>query len=292
MPGSLIEIKIQSLGPALGARVTGIDVTRAITDGAFELLRRAFDEHSVLVLPTQPLDDEAQMVISERFGPVEQAVKANLTGGTPFARQSNIDPERGELISLDDRRMLHQKQNFIWHLDSSYRLIPSLCSLLSAREVPPVGGDTEFASTRAAFESLSDVRKNELRGLFVIHDIVARRRTMGFEFTAEHAREMPPVRHPLVQMNAATGRESLLIGAHADRIDGWPEDESRVLLDELLATAAREENVYRHEWADHDLVIWDNRSALHRATHYDATRYRRLMQRTTVQNVKAAGTLA
>ncbi|MGI9424870.1 MAG: TauD/TfdA dioxygenase family protein, partial [Hyphomicrobiaceae bacterium] len=147
---------------------------------------------------------------------------------------------------------------------------------------PDEGGATEFASTRSVYEALPESLQRELEGVEVEHDLVYSRRIVGFEFTEEEAAEMPPARHPLVQTNPVTGRKSLLIGAHAKCIVGWPEDRSRARLDDLMARATRPENCYRHEWATNDIVIWDNRSALHRATPFDTTKYRRLMQRTTI----------
>ena len=114
----------------------------------------------------------------------------------------------------------------------------------------------------------------------VEHDLIYSRRLAGFEFTAEEEASMPSARHRLVQTCAATGRKSVMIGAHAKEIVGWPADKSRALLGELLARATQPEHTYRHEWRSGDVVVWDNRAALHRATLYDGSKYRRLMQRT------------
>jgi alpha-ketoglutarate-dependent 2,4-dichlorophenoxyacetate dioxygenase len=170
----------------------------------------------------------------------------------------------------------------LWHSDSSFKKIPSRCSVLTAREIPAEGGATEFASTRAAYESLDDARRREIADLFVEHDLVYSRRIVGFAFTPEEAATMPAFRHRLVQDCAMTGRKAVLIGAHAKEIVGWPWARSRALLDDLLERATRPENTYRHNWRTGDVVVWDNRAAVHRATPYDGARYRRLMQRTTI----------
>lgn len=277
-----MSISVTPLSPGFGARVTGVRLADGIDDATFAEIRAAFDAYSVLIFPDQPLTDEQQVAFSSRFGPLESSVGVNPGRGTHFARQSNVDIKTGEMIPPDDRRMFYQKANMLWHADSTFKQTPSLCSLLSAREVPDEGGATEFASTRAAYDSLPESTKAEIADAIVEHSFVYSRGIVGFEFTPEEAAHYPPARHRLVVTNAASGRKGLMIGVHAVRILDWPEDKSRALLDDLLARATRPENTLRHEWAEGDLVIWDNHNAVHRATPYDAVKYRRLMQRTTV----------
>jgi len=134
---------------------------------------------------------------------------------------------------------------------------------------------------------LSKSEQADLEELYVEHDIIYSRQIVGFTFTAKEREEMPPVRHRLVQVNPVTGRKSLLIGAHAKCIAGWPFEQGRALLDKLIDMAIRSDNTFSHHWKSGDLVIWDNRSAIHRATPYDTVKYRRLMQRTTVSMAAA-----
>jgi alpha-ketoglutarate-dependent 2,4-dichlorophenoxyacetate dioxygenase len=265
-----------------GAKLTDVGPLAQIDDATFAEVRTAFDVHSVVVLPGQPLDDQEQTDFSARFGPLEKTVVANPARGTVFARQSNLDMKTGEVIPADDRRMEYQKGNMLWHADSTFKPTPALCSLLSAREVPPVGGATEFASTRTLYDRLSDVERTVVEDLVVEHSVVFSRSTVGFTFSEEEAAKMPWARHKLVRVNPATGASSLLIGAHASHIVGWPVEKGRALLSDFLARATEDDFILRHEWREGDLVIWDNRSSLHRATPYDAERYRRLMQRITV----------
>lgn len=277
-----MTIRVEPINPSFGARLTNLGPVTDLSDAAFAELLGLFQEYSVLVLPDQPLDDEQQIAFSERFGPLERTISSNPAGGTAFARQSNVDIKTGETIPPDDRRMMYQKANMLWHADSTFKAVQSLCSILSAREVPQEGGATEFASTRSVFEGLTDAEQNELADLQVEHDIIYSRQLVGFEFTDQQRAEMPPVRHPLVQVNPATGRKSLLIGAHAKCIVGWPFEKGRALLDKLDSLATEASNTFAHHWQTGDVVIWDNRSAIHRATPYDTVKYRRLMQRTTV----------
>lgn len=281
-----MAITATPLTERFGAEISGVDLN-ALSADAFAEIRAAFETHGVLVLRGQPMDDDQQVAFSERFGPLETTVSVNPAVGTPFARQSNIDMASGEIMDPDDKRIFYQKGNMLWHADSTFKTTPSLCSVLTAREAPPVGGDTEFASTRAAFEALDDDTRTRLQGCVVEHDFAWSRARSGFIFSDAQRAETPPARHPMVQTNPVTGRKSLMIGAHAKRIIGWPEDESRAMLDDLLARTTAAEGVYVHKWRTGDAVVWDNRATLHRATPFDVGKHRRLMQRTTVSNPDA-----
>jgi alpha-ketoglutarate-dependent 2,4-dichlorophenoxyacetate dioxygenase len=276
-------IRTTPLAAGFAARIDGVDITRPLDDATWAEVRAAFDEHSVLLFRGQPLDDAAQIAFSQRFGPLEVTRSMNPAAGTPFARQSNLDIKTGEVIPAEDRRMIYQLANMLWHTDSSFKTVPSLCSLLSARIIPPEGGATEFASARCAYPWLPDALKRRAEGLVVVHDFAWSRDQVrpGF-FTAKERAEYPPVRHPLVRTNPVNGRRSLFLGAHASHIEGMPVEEGRALLKTLLDHVTQPQFCYRHEWSEEDLVIWDNRCVLHRATPYDTTRFKRLMQRTTV----------
>ncbi len=265
-----MTIVVTRLTPAFAARIDGADITRPVDDSTWAEIRAAFDEHSVLLFRGQPLDDETQIAFSRRFGSLEVTRSMNPTAGTPFARQSNLDIKTGDVIPPDDRRMVYQLANMLWHSDSSFKPVPSLCSLLSARIVPPEGGATEFASTRCAYPSLPDGLKRRVKQV-----------RPGF-FTEKERAEYPPVRHPLVRRNPVNGREALFLGAHASHIVGRPMEDGRALLEKLLEHVTQPQFCYRHEWEVSDLIIWDNRCVLHRATPFDTARYKRLMQRTTV----------
>jgi alpha-ketoglutarate-dependent 2,4-dichlorophenoxyacetate dioxygenase len=278
-----VTLTVTPLAPAFAARIDGADIRRPLPEATWAAIRTAFEEHSVLLFRGAGLDDETQIAFSLRFGALEVTRSMNPAAGTPFARQSNLDIKTGEVIPAEDRRMIYQLANMLWHSDSSFKAVPSLCSLLSGRIVPPEGGATEFASARAAYPSLPEALKRRAEGAVVVHDFAwSRDRVRPGFFTAEERAVYPPVRHPLVRVNPVNGRPSLFLGAHASHIEGLPVDEGRALLQTLLDHVTRPEFCYRHEWREGDLVVWDNRCVLHRATPYDTTRQRRLMQRTTV----------
>ena len=185
--------------------------------------------------------------------------------------------------AFEEHSVLYQLANQFWHSDSSFKRVPALCSLLSGRIVPPEGGATELASARAAYAELPDGLRRRVEGLVCVHDFTWSRDQVrpGILTDTERA-EVPPVEHPLVRANPVNGRRTLFIGAHASHIVGMPIEDGRALLRELTAFVTRPRFCYRHEWREHDLIIWDNRCVLHRATPFDSTRYHRWMQRTTV----------
>ena len=271
------------LTAGFAARIDGVDIAGHVDEPTWADIRAAFEEHSVLVFRGQALDDDAQIAFSRHFGGLEVTRSMNPAAGTPFARQSNLDIKTGEVIPPDDRRMVYQLANMLWHSDSSFKEVPSLCSLLSARIVPPVGGATEFASARCAYPALPEPLKRRVETAVAVHDFSWSRDQIrpGF-FTDKERAEFPPVRHRLVRANPVNGRRALFLGAHASHIEGMPVEEGRALLRELLEHVTRPEFCYRHEWQEGDLVIWDNRCVLHRGTPYDTARHQRLMQRTTI----------
>src|SRR5207253_1687394 len=226
--------------PVFAARIEGADLTRPLDEPSWAVIRAAFEEHSVLVFHGQALDDEGQIAFSRRFGNLEVTRSMNPAAGTPFARQSNLDMKTGEVIPADDRRMVYQLANMLWHSDSSFKPVPALCSLLSARIVPPEGGATEFASARAAYPSLPDALRRRVESAFAVHDFGWSRDQIrpGF-FTTQERAVYPPVRHPLVRANPVPGRKALFLGAHASHIEGLPLDEGRALLREVLEHVTR-----------------------------------------------------
>jgi alpha-ketoglutarate-dependent 2,4-dichlorophenoxyacetate dioxygenase len=263
-------VKVTPLTPVFAARVEDVDLTRPLPDATFAEILAAFDEHSVLVFPGQPVDDEQQAAFSRRFGRLEVTLSANPARGTTFQRQSNLDITTGEVIPPDDRRMLYQLANQLWHSDSSFKKVPSLCSILTGRIVPPEGGATEFASARAAYAELPGDLRRRVEGLTVVHDFTWSRDQVRPGILTEKERgEVPPVEHPLVRVNPVNGRRTLFIGAHASHVVGMSIEDGRALLRQLTAFVTQPRFCYSHEWRQGDLVVWDNRCVLHRAQPWD-----------------------
>ena len=279
-----MSITINKPHPLFVAEIGGVDTGAPMDDATFAEIRRALDDYGVLVFHDQSLDDEKQIAFSKRFGPLEIAGKSNPGVGSPFARQSNLDINTGGVIPSEDRRMIYQKGNYLWHSDSSFKAPPSLCSLLSARVVPPVGGNTEFATMTAAYDALPDDIKQKLEGLVAEHSLVYSRQTVTptGALTAEMKAELPGAWQTMTRVNPVTRRKAIYAGAHCSHVIGWPREEGRAFIKWLNEFATQPQFVYSHAWRDGDLVIWDNRSVLHRATAYDTQGHKRLMQRTTV----------
>ncbi len=272
-----------------GVEVVGADVTQPLGDEAFAEIREAFETHSILLFRGPVIEDARQIEFSDRFGNVQMSFSANQTGGSKFSRQSNIDAETDDVFPADHARLTYLRGNQLWHSDSSYREKGSLCSVLSAREVPPEGGNTDFVSTRTAYDKLPADMQAELDGLVTVHSIeYSRSLTAPDILTEAQKSEAPPARHSLVQTNPANGRKSLLMGAHAWHIEGRPVEDGIALLADLLARATPEDAIYPHVWRQGDVLVWDNRAVLHRATHYDMARYRRRLERTTITTRDAA----
>jgi alpha-ketoglutarate-dependent 2,4-dichlorophenoxyacetate dioxygenase len=287
------RLTVKPLHPLFVAEITGIDLTLPIARADFEHIWDAFNEHQILVFREQRFDDESQMRFSRYFGDLErmEAHPANNYNPGHISVMTNLD-EQGNLLPLDHPIMVHRARNEAWHSDSSFKPIGSLCSMLHARIVPPVGGDTEFASARAAYAALPPERKAQVENLQAIHKVTAPDEAADTKAYLEAAKKRLTVIHPVVRTNPVNGRRNLYVGAHAQEVIGMPANEGRALLENLTAFCTQPQFVYSHRWRKGDLVIWDNRCALHRATTFDKTKYRRKLHRTTVAGTMSESVLA
>ena len=282
-----MAIELTPLHPTLGAEVRGVDLTRAVMPEVFAEIEAGFNRYGILVFSGQPVTDEQQLAFSLLFGPLE--VNPNYAGAKMRLRPdiadiSNLDAE-GRVLARDDRRNLFNIGNQLWHTDSSFKPIPAKCSLLSARDIPGSGGETEFADLRAAWDALPEARKPKLQGLVVEHSIFHSRTQIGFvDFNDEIFKDLPPVPQALVRHHPASARTSLYLASHASHIIGWPIEQGRALIEELIAFATQAQFVYQHRWTVGDLVMWDNRCTMHRGRPYDDTQ-RRVLHRTTVSDI-------
>ena len=292
MSAVLNRLTIKPLHPLFVAEITGIDLTVPVAREDFRVIWEAFNEHQILVFRDQPFDDASQIAFSRNFGTLEtmEAHPGNNFKPSPIAVMTNIDAQ-GKLLPLDHPSMIHRLRNEEWHTDSSFKSVAALCSLLSGREVPPAGGNTDFASARAAYAALPEARKAALEGMTVIHRVAEPSNTDDPAYNEEQKKRLT-VTHPLVRTNPANGRKNLYVGSHAQEIVDMPREDARKLLHELTAFCTQPQFVYSHPWRQHDLVIWDNRCALHRATTFDKTRFRRNMHRTTVAGTAPDSALA
>lgn len=268
-----------------GARLTGADLKAPLTDAVVGEIRDAIDDYSFLVFPGQHLQDDQQLALTRALGePEANHVTLGTTGQVEHFHTIGNVMEDGTKYGNAHQRTVFQTGNNLWHSDSSFRSVPTFVSIMSAHEVPAEGGETEYISGRAAYGRLPVAEQARLDPLVCIHDYVFSRSKVA-PVSKEHAASLPPVRQRLVRANPRTGARNIYIGSHAKEIEGWSHDESRVLIDSLLAEATRPQSIYRHRWQPGDLVIWDNRCLLHRGAGYDADAYRRRMRQTRVHGL-------
>ena len=281
---------ITPIGDGFAAEVSGLDLTRPVPDEVIAAIEAGMDRHAVLVFRDQALTDDTQREFTRRLGPLESAAGGHVTTAAdrrlPLDMQdaSNLDQHRN-ILARDDRRRMFNLGNRLWHSDSSYRPVTARYSLLSGRAVVETGGRTEFADMRAAYDALDDDAKAEIAGLVCEHSLMFSRAALGFDALSEAERTMfAPVRHGLVRVHPVTGQKSLFLSAHAGAIVGWPVPEARAFLRDLTEHATQRRFVHPHAWRRNDLVMWDNRTTMHRATRFDETQVRDL-RRTTVAGI-------
>ena len=279
------------LHPHFAAEAGPIDL-RAVHDReTLDAIRAGMDEHAVLVFRDQPFADDEQLQFAMRFDGELHAktgasvVKKNRFGNEALTDISNVD-EEGKILPGEDRRRAYALGNRLWHTDASFQDPPGRFSMLSAKVVPPVAADTEFADMRAAYDDLDADLKAKLEGLQAHHSIAYSRSVLGFEFSPEEEAKLKGAIHPLVRMNPNTKRKSLYLASHASRIIGWPVPDGRLLLRDLTEHATQPQYVYRHSWRVGDLVIWDNRSTMHRGRPFADTTHRRELRRVTTLDIE------
>jgi alpha-ketoglutarate-dependent 2,4-dichlorophenoxyacetate dioxygenase len=250
-------------------------------------IEAGMDRYAVLVFHDQKVTDEQQMAFTLNFGRLEEARGGNITKDEDRRLQigmgdvSNLD-KAGRPFALDSRQRAFNLGNMLWHSDSSYRAIPAKYSILSARVVNPVGGNTEFADMRAAYDELDAGTKAQVEDLVCEHSLMYSRGSLGLvDYSDEERAMFRPVRQRLVRTHPVSGRKSLYLSSHAGAIIGMPLAEARILLKDLTEHATQPKFVYAHQWRTWDVVMWDNRQMMHRARRYDETQPRD-MRRTTL----------
>ncbi|HYL17137.1 MAG TPA: TauD/TfdA family dioxygenase [Burkholderiales bacterium] len=272
------------------AEIGNIDLSKPLSVEERAEVEAAFNRYSVLVFPDQHLSTDQHLDFARLFGPLETTIHAarkdaKLRLRPEIADVSNLDASES-IWGRDSRKRMFEMGNRMWHTDSSFRRLPAKASLLYARSIPPVGGQTEFADMRAAYDALSEEMKQRLRGLVAEHAIMYSRKKLGFtDFSDEENQMLPPVPQVLVRRHAGSGRMGLYLASHAGRIFGMPEEDGKALLQQLIEHATQRQFVYTHRWRLHDLVMWDNRCTMHRGRSYDDLRWPRDMQRATVSDV-------
>lgn len=281
-----MTLQISRLDPYFAAEITGIDLRTTFDAETLAQLRAAMDEYAVVVVRDQPFTNEEQLAFAQRFdGTLHTKTSVAVLGKNRFGNEALTDVSNvgadGAILTGSDRRRMSTVSNRLWHTDASFENPRGRYSMLSARVVPPVRADTEFADMRAAYDALDDDTKRTIENLRVHHSIAYSRHVLGFDFSDEERLRLQGADQPLVLTNPRTGRRSLYLASHAERVLDWPLPEGRLLLRDLTDHATRESFIYQHVWQQGDFVIWDNLATMHRARPFDDRKYRREMLRTT-----------
>ena len=287
-----MPVSFRQLHQAFAGEVAGIDCRRPLTRDEVAAVEAGMDRYAVLVFREQEITDEQQLRFTRHFGELENYG----TGGhirkhedsrlaTGMADFSNLD-RHGKLMSPTDRVWFFKLGDRLWHSDSSFRPVPARYSLLSGRILPSWGANTEFADMRAAYDALDERTKGEVEDLICEHSLKFSREAIGFtDLTEEEIESFKPVRQRLVRVHPVTGRKSLFLSSHAGTIVGWTIPEARMFLRDLTEYATQREFVYSHEWRPYDLVMWDNRTTMHRARRFDSNEVRDVRRTTLAGDV-------
>ena len=269
-----LRVQVEGLAGTLGAEVTAVDLSVQLDEEKLKEIRAAFHEHLVLVFPGQDITPAQQVVFTGLFGPVESHPLASRKGvaGHP------------EVLIFENTKGTPGARNDFWHSDISFSETPPAVSVLCGRTITPGCGDTMFCNMYQAYDELSEGLRKLVDGLTAMHTSapLAERNRSAVSDGLPIAEVPPPIEHPVVRTHPETGRKALYVNPYfTSHCKGMTVEESQPLLEYLYGRATRPENVYRHHWRQGDLLMWDNRCAMHYAVYdYDDTKPR-LMHRTT-----------
>lgn len=285
-----MALTLKPLKP-FAAEAGGVDIGRPLKPADVRAIEAAMDEHAVLVFRNQPLTEDQQIGFAKSFGPLDLGLR-KLKGGphrfkhAELADISNVKVD-GEVADREHAKIVGNVANQLWHSDSSFQKPRAKYSMLSAVVVPAVGGDTEFADLRLAYDALPEWRRRQVEQLTAVHYALHSRFLLGdTNYSDEQRKAIDPAHWPLVQTDPRTARKILFVGIHACEVLGMTVAEGRMLLMDLVEHATQREFVYRHRWQVGDLVMWDNTATLHRGRWFDFAERRELRRATTEEVVR------
>ena len=292
-----MTLSLRPLHPLFAAETDDVDIGQVPDAALVREINAAMDRYAVLVLRGRPVGPEQQLAFTRAFGPLDIGLKKarrgqpDRLGYEELADISNLD-ETGRIAARDHRRIVGNIANALWHSDSSFQKPAARFSMLHALVVTPTGGETEYADLRAAYEALPAGTKAEIDGLVAEHSALHSRIMLGETYSDAQKAAIPPAQWPLVRVHPGSQRKVLFVGVHITHVLGMTVPESRLLVSDLLEHATQRQFVYRHEWHPGDLVIWDNRSVIHRGRRHDPTLRRELRRSTTLDVEPALGHVA
>jgi len=271
------------------AEIGDLDLREVPDPQVMQEIRAAFARYAVLIFPQQQLEAGQHLAFASQFGPLERTVeqatkRQQFRVDRQLADVANLDAD-GRIWARDSRHRQFQQGNLLWHTDSSFNTPTAYMSMLYARSIAPLGGNTEFTDLRAAWDALSPSLQAKARLLRAEHSLLHSRRKVGIqEFTAAEIEAFTPVLRPLVRALPENHRSTLYLASHIGRIDGLAAEESRELLETLMSHATQRQFRHAHRWRVGDLVMWDNRCTMHRGTPFDDLRWPRDFQRATTSD--------
>ena len=287
-----MPLKIDPITDDFAAEASGLDLRDPIDANIAAQIEAAMDEYAVLVWRGQPVDDDQHMALTNWFGPLDMGLLPITKKPSRFKHKGFVDIANvgidGRIMARDHGSVTSSMANQFWHTDSSFLQTVAKYSLLSARDVPETGGDTEFADMRAAYDALPDDLKAIIADLVGEHHPLYSRMLLGNSYSEEQINDIPPAHWPLVRTHPGSGRKVLFTPIHVHAIEGMSVPEARMLVNELIEHATQPQFVYRHKWRNGDLVMWDNRCTLHRGRRFDYTQRRDLRRTTTMEGPASA----
>jgi len=273
-------LEIRPLTPNLGAAINNVRFADGMSDELFRAIYQAFLRYQVLLFPAQDVTPGEQVAFARRFGEVQIHVmnQYHADGYPELYRLSNLDAN-GKLTGKHP-----DKGTLAWHTDGSWQRVTGQATIIYGEVMPESGGETHFCDMYGAYERLDPTWKARIANLRAVHNLdFSRTRRHGEDLmTEEQKRAKPPVDHPIVRTHPETGRKCIYLGDHAEYIVGMPYNEGRDLIEELNRLAVHPDLTYEHRWRERELLLWDNRCVMHRATAYDAATQGRVIRRCTV----------
>jgi alpha-ketoglutarate-dependent 2,4-dichlorophenoxyacetate dioxygenase len=284
-----MAITVWPVTPDFVAEIGNVDLAQELRGEDVAAIKQAFWDYAVLIFPGQELSEDQHLAFAGHLGELEEVVflkmNVKLRLRPELADVSNLN-RHNEIWRDESRLRMIAAANRLWHTDSSFKYLPARASLLYAREIPPVAGRTEFADLRAAYDALPEAQRQRLEGLVAEHSLMYSRERTGFTgFTDDERTNLRPVPQVMVRTLPENQRRTLYLASHIGRIHGMADDQTRALVDELIAHATQRQFVYNHRWRKHDLVMWDDRCTMHRGGEYDDLRWVRDMHRATVSDI-------
>ena len=273
---------IKKLHDDFGISIEKIDVNYLSAIEKKEIID-LFDEHSLIVIKKQKINEQEQVNFTKIFGELEITKPGTLGTNSNLVILTNID-ENGDIVDTSHKQSKNDRANQQWHSDSSFKIRPAHASILSGKQVPKEGGNTEFVSMRVVYKNLQKDIQEKVLNLEAVHHFAYSRSKIDVKMVSQIEYEkFPPVVQPMVKTNPKNNKRALYFGSHTAYIKDIPEKESTKLLTYLKKFSSQKKFIYSHTWEENDLLIWDNRSILHRGTDYNPKEPRYLI-RTTVQD--------